>query len=364
MRKSLIPAVFLFLAAAPCAQEFAPNGIKKGPWRDKDVPAGWKLTTIGRYEFQSNAPEEKVKVVAKHMNAMHDLYKKTFPAAKTPGKPFVIKIFKNREEFLAYGAPPGAGAYYSWGDKEMVGFDTGKLDGKLDEKEPGTTGQKKINPILDALRKTHTMDLLGVIAHEGWHQYFHWWCTSKVPFPSWCDEGIGEYFYTARVRGGKTVCGEPNDYRLGTIKGAIKANKHIPLKDLVTFDQRAYYARAGLCYAEGWSLVHFFLEHPEYKKQRYLTRFVTVFVDQHAIQEAVEQVFGKMDWEKTEKDWKEWVLAQKGGETEELEKALADLENLEDEPLPPGAGPDPDPKGEKPAGEKGEGEKPKPPGGG
>ena len=30
-------------------------------------------------------------------------------------------------------------------------------------------------------------EIIGVFAHEGWHQYFHWYCTSKIEFPSWCD---------------------------------------------------------------------------------------------------------------------------------------------------------------------------------
>jgi hypothetical protein len=219
-----------------------------------------------------------------------------------------VKVFKDRKEFLAYGAPPGAGAYYSWHDKEMVGYDTGKLDGEMTS--GGTTGDS--NPLkeaLDTMRSRRTMDLLGVFAHEGWHQYFHFICASKIDFPSWCDEGIGEYFYTARFRGKKLELGAPNDYRLGTIRAAITAKKTIPLKDLVTFNQAAYYRVAGLAYAEGWSFVHFLMEHPDYKKHKHLQKFMRVFIDQHSIERAVDDVFRKFDWEKVEQDWSEWVMA-------------------------------------------------------
>lgn len=226
MRRAAVFILVGILAATAAAQR--PSGLKRGPWRDGDAPDGWTRLVSGRYEFQSNVPIEKVKAVAKHLNAVYDHYARTFPSGRTPNKPFAVKIFKNRDEFLAYGAPPSAGAYYSWSDKEMVGYDTGKLDGVMDT--AGTTGPRKPRP-LDAVRARMTMDLLGVFAHEGWHQYFHWWCTSKISFPSWCDEGIGEYFYTARFREGKVVLGDPNDYRLGTIQAAIKAKKHIPLKD-------------------------------------------------------------------------------------------------------------------------------------
>lgn len=357
MRHLIALALFLVCSLDASAQIVGANGMKKGSWRPKDVPEGWKIFNVGRYEFQSNAAEENVKKVATHLNSMFDLYLKTFPAGRTPTKTFVVKIFKNRKEFLDYGAPPGAGAYYSWTDKEMVGYDTGKIDGI--STDSGTTGTKLPKKLEDRMNR-HKMDMLGVFAHEGWHQYFHWWCTSKIPFPSWCDEGIGEYFYTARVRSGKTETGAPNDYRLGVIKSAVKQKKHIPLKELVTFDQRRYYAVANLAYAQGWSLVHFFLEHPEYKKQRFLQRFVKVFVEQHSIDEAVEQVFGKMNWEKTEADWLVWVENLKFPDGSKEEKGFEDaLDELlqggveeqpagtSEQPVPP---PTPPPGGTPPAG--------------
>ena len=361
--------LLLLLIGAGCleAQLIAPNGMKKGAWRSKDVPEGWAVYNIGRYEFQSDAPEEKVRKVGRHLNAMFDLYLKTFPSGRTP-KRFVVKIFKDRQGFLDYGAPPQAGAYYSWTDKEMVGYDTGKIGGQLDGK--GVTGDRE-GGLADLLRSRYTMDLLGVFAHEGWHQYFHWLCTSKISFPSWCDEGIGEYFYTAMLEeSGKAKLGAANDYRLGTIKAAIRQNKHIPLKELVTYDQAKYYRVAGLAYAQGWSLVHFFLEHPDWKKQRHLSRFVKIFVDEHSIEEAVDRVFGKTDWEKLESDWKEWVLKLEFTDAAAAKAALEDLAELNAkeglEGLPPS---EPAGKEQKPAGEaerKPEGEprperKPEPP---
>lgn len=350
--KRLLPLLCLILLAVPLPAQYGANGLKKGAWRSRaDMPAGWHVTKSGRYVFQSNAPKERIKRIAKHLNAAYRLYNKTFPTGRTPKKPFVVKVFKDRQGFLDYGAPPGAGAYYSWRDKEMVGYDTGKLDGELTA--GGTTGQG--NVVQRALRSKRTMDTLGVFAHEGWHQYFHFMCASKVDFPSWCDEGIGEYFYTARFRGKKLELGAPNDYRLGTIRNAIKRNKHIPLKDLVTFNQARYYRVAGLAYAEGWSFVHFLMEHPAYKKKRYLKRYMKTFVSEHSIDEAVERVFGRMNWEKTEKDWKAWVMGLEYESTEDIiKKGLGALDGLEKKKPDGGAsgGPDKKPDGKKPDGKK------------
>lgn len=308
-----IPVALCFLlilcAGAAPAQRAGANGIKKGEWKTRaDIPEGFFVLEQGRYVFQSNAPRERIEILARHLNEAYKLYERSFPTGRTPGRPFVVKVFKDRKEFLDYGAPPGAGAYYSWGDREMVGYDTGKLDGEMST--GGTTGES--NPLKEAtsaLRARQTMDVLGVFAHEGWHQYFHFICASKVDFPSWCDEGIGEYFYTARFRGKELELGAPNDYRLGTIRAAIKAKRHIPLQELVTYNQRQYYRVAGLAYAQGWSFVHFLMEHPEYKQRKHLQRFVRTFVDRKSIEKAVDTVFAKFDWEQVEKDWAEWVLS-------------------------------------------------------
>ncbi|MAG59004.1 MAG: hypothetical protein CMJ83_22175 [Planctomycetes bacterium] len=310
----LVSLLVLFVATLVAdvpAQGRGRNGIKKGEWKSKkDVPEGWIVYRTRRYTFQSNAPLDRVKRVAAHLKAAYKLYEKKFPSGRTPKRPFVVKIFKNRPEFIAYGAPPSAGAYYSWRDKEMVGYDTGKIDGEV--KSAGVTGKPKgLRERIRRLRANRAMDLLGVFAHEGWHQYFHFTCASKVEFPSWCDEGIGEYFYSMRYRQKKYLTGDPNDYRLGTIQRHIKAGTFIPLKDLVTFNQRKYYSDASKAYAQGWALVHFFLEHPKYKKKRYLQRFVKTFIAQHSIDKAVKTVFSSMDWPTVTDDWKAWVMAMK-----------------------------------------------------
>ena len=351
MPRSATTGLLIAVALLTCfstvpAQKYGLNDIQKGEWRYKrNYPEGWVQFKSGYYMFQTNAPRDRIDVLAKHMNKIYRLYSKSFPSSRAPKRAFVVKVFKDRQGFLEYGSPPGAGAYYSWSDKEMVGYDTGKLDGKMTE--GGVTGEE--SPLTKAssiLRKRQTMDMLGVFAHEGWHQYFHHICPSKVDFPSWCDEGIGEYFYTARFKGRKAETGAPNDYRLGTIRAAIKKDTHIPLKNLVTFNQRQYYAQAGLAYAEGWSFVHFLQEHPDYKKKRYLKNFVKTFIDRHDIQAAVKDVFGRVDWKKVEEDWKKWVMDMPYDTAEEIRRKALEKE-LKGDPEAPA--PDPDKKGKNPA---------------
>ena len=68
------------------------------------------------------------------------------------------------------------------------------------------------------------------------------------------------------------------------------------------------------------------------------SKFVTTFADQHAIEEAVKATFTKIDWDKTEKDWKAWVLAMKSPEDDAMKK-LQEMfgKELGDDPTPTGA---------------------------
>lgn len=307
--------LLLGLVVSLVAQDAAVK-LTKGDWREDQIPPGWQRKIIGRYEFQSNAPWEHIETVARHMNSMLGAYKKFFTPVKQEGKAYVVKIFKDRDGFLKYGAPPGAGGYFSKQDGEMVGYLTAKIGGVA--VAAATTGDKP-KSLRERLAAKFSMDLLGVFAHEGWHQYFHKHCGSGVPFPSWCDEGIGEYFYGSRTENGKLLTGRVNEYRLGTIKSAIRRGKTIPIKDLVGWDQSKYYAVAGLAYAEGWSLVHFLLTHPVWSRKKLIQTYMTAFVEQHSISEAVETAFKgwkDKDWDALEKDWKAFTLGLKYEDTE------------------------------------------------
>lgn len=309
-----ITIAFVLTASCVLAQGVAPNGLRKGEWRRKDTPEGYQIVKVGRYQLQSNSEEHLVRRVGKHLNTMFkEVYTKFSPPTKTPRSGLVVKLFDDRKGFIDYGAPRSSAGYYSKVDKEMVGYNTGWVGGvrtKGGVTESGGGGAHR-GPI-DFRSKRWSMDTLGVFSHEGWHQYFHWSCGSWIPFPAWADEGIGDYFYTAYLDDhDDIVLGAPMDGRLGRIQAAIARDRHVPLVDFVRYDTRTYYSGdRGQNYAQGWALIHFFMEHPDYRKKKFPQRFVKVFKDVHNIEKAVKRVFPKqLDWEAMEKDWKAWIMA-------------------------------------------------------
>ncbi len=186
----------LLACAAPNAAAQGMKDLKRGPWDPKDAPPSWVVHTSKHYQIQSHAGAEKAERLAEHMETMLTVYKRLFPRGRA-FKRFAVKLFGDHREFLAYGAPPGAGAYYSPVDREVVCYDTGKwMDEPLTETSAGEGDD--LESMVRQMQARSTMDILGAAAHEGWHQFFHWYVTSWIELPSWINEGMGDYFYAAK----------------------------------------------------------------------------------------------------------------------------------------------------------------------
>ncbi|MCA8969266.1 MAG: DUF1570 domain-containing protein [Planctomycetes bacterium] len=328
----------------------AQDGLKKGPWRPRHAPTGWIIYTTRNYQIQSQVDKDKAKRLADHMEGMLKVYKKYFPPGKpSSGKQYAVKLFKNREAFLDYSGAAGAAGYYSSTDREMVLYDTGRW---MDEPQTPITGDED-GIDFEAVKRRMEMDILGVAAHEGWHQYFHWYVVSWIDLPSWVNEGMGDYFYTATPKnvGGRKMpaeLGRLNDARLPTIKAAVKAGKHVPVEKILQYTQREYYSNPGVCYAEGWALCHFLLHSDNKAYNDLVPRFVKRFKNDGNREKNTEYVFKRIDLAKLEEEWKAWVLAQKYDDP--LKEAVDAANEAMRKKMERGGKADPGSDGEKPDG--------------
>jgi len=301
-------ALFVLTAVSP-----AQDSIKKGLWDKNDVPDGWVIHNTRHYQVQSQAGMEKAERLGKHMDTMLATYWKLFRPDKSAKKHYAIKLFKDKKEFQRYGAPPGAGAYFSRSEKEMVCYDTGKW---MDEEEPEvpiTGGEDSLG--YREMERIYQMDILGAAAHEGWHQYFAWYVGSWVSLPSWINEGMGDYFYTASPqytpgKRPKAELGRMNGMRLPMIRAAIKQDRHHPLKQFLYYEQRQYYSDPGVCYAQGWALCQFLL-HSKNRRYRQIIPAYLFLVRSDTNMEAVtKKAFQGIDLDELEEEWKAWCLEQ------------------------------------------------------
>lgn len=298
------PLLALFLLAAPLAAQVA--DVRPGPWQTAGkVPAGWVVHNTKYYHIQSQCGLDKAKRLGAHMEVMQQVYRSMFKPDKGGAKLQTIKLFKDEPTYHEYGGPQGAAAYYSWTDREMVCYDSGKWSDEQKPDEP-TTGTE--TP-LDRLKRRRskfldmmTMDLLGTAAHEGWHQYFDWYVGSKVELPSWIDEGMGDYFYAAspkreQKKGKKAdaVLGNMNDGRLWVIQAAKQQDLMVPLERFVSMLQQDYYSNPDVCYAQGWAFCQFLLHGANGKYAKVIPTYVRLIKDDSNWKAVTEKAFKGID---------------------------------------------------------------------
>jgi len=316
---------FLTLAATAITLAFGTanataqtDTIHPGKWTSKSKWArGWIVYESRHYQIQSQVGKEKAKRLADHMEQMFKLYCKTFPPGKDGFIKKPVKLFKDQASFQRYsGVGRGTMAYYmSAPNRELVGFDTGVWQD--DKKEAPKTGKKKTRRERMEELLNKPMDFLGVMSHEGWHQYFHWYVVSQIRLPSWINEGMGDYFYCAvppyntKGRKAKVKLGSINEERLPTIYAAVKQNQSVPWKEIIHYSQADYYRRPGLCYAQGWAMCHFLMQHKNKKYRKIIPTFIKLVKDDGNVKNCTKRAFKGIDIDKVEAEWKEWVLAQK-----------------------------------------------------
>lgn len=333
-RGAMCAAAFA-LAAVPAAVGAAPGAavgaavgdpvVKPGPWNKRDIPEGWVVLDSKRYHVQCQAGEEKARQLSEHLEGMFDLYEKFLPTRRRPPT-FVLKIFRDRDAYLGYGAPKGSAAYYNRGEGELVGYDTGVILGRRDGPAvvkllPGTEGAFKeaevarLAELFEAITDAYTMDTARILSHEGWHQYFHMYTVSWVPMPSWLDEGVGDYFFMAtrdEQRGdlhGYRL-GDLNEGRLRTLQRAMVDGTTVDFRTLLSFAQQDYYSNASVYYAQGWSMVQFLMHHERAEYRELIPKLIKDFKDTKNFEKSTEKLFKKIDLTELDKEWIGWVIAQ------------------------------------------------------
>ncbi|MCH2103172.1 MAG: hypothetical protein MK297_04060 [Planctomycetes bacterium] len=141
----------------------------------------------------------------------------------------VVRVCKSRGQYMEYGGPPGSAGYWNYRDEELVLYD---------DKGGGGRG-----------------DTWAVLNHEAFHQYIFYFYGNLAPH-SWYNEGTGDFFSGYQLKAGRFTL-KPFDWRVQTIRDAIKADDYVPMPEFLRYTQQEYYAEGGRNYAQGWSLIYF-----------------------------------------------------------------------------------------------------------
>ena len=256
---------------------------KTGPqWKKKYI------RETKHYSVLSNVSQPFADEIAQHAELAFNAYSHHFPTDRLKNSPKSrIIVFESQLQFMEYNYLTtdhmfeNAAGIYSPIMKELVLFDS-------NDKE----------------------DTIDTLYHEGFHQFLDL-CLSVQDVPICFNEGMAEYFGASRIQGGQLTTGLVNRYRLQTIQRAVEDGNFIPLKDVFTYTQGQYYQNAHLCYAEGWSLMHFLIHAGGEGYRPLLRNYFKALFNGKSQDEPFQEGFGKVNWKNLTQEWKRYVKSLK-----------------------------------------------------
>lgn len=204
----------------------------------------------------------------------------------------VVRICGSREQYQAYGGPPGTGGYWSTRTEELVLFDDKNVQGR------------------DATWNT--------LNHEAFHQYIYYFFGQLSPH-SWYNEGHGDFFGAYEYKRKRYKLTRSSE-RIRTAQELVRTGRSVPLQELVTWSQPEYYGqnkydtKGWENYAQGWSLIYFLRTGAEHAKgwnpawDSILDVYLETLFMTDDLEQAVEEAFEGVDWDELESCWKAYTL--------------------------------------------------------
>ncbi|MCE9581304.1 MAG: DUF1570 domain-containing protein, partial [Planctomycetes bacterium] len=238
-------------------------------------------------------------------NRFFDRYGEKFKLGDLTDQVMLIWIFQSREAYFKYGSnigiPANAGGHWEPGTERLMIFHS-----------------------TDA-----TADPYGTIFHETTHMIvtFATKLRGKVSGQMfWFTEGLATYFepFERDKATGRILqnIGTVNQGRMPAIKQWLGINRHVKLKDLMSWkygdfsamnvqhNNKRDLAWGAYCYSEAWSVLYFFYN---YENGKYASKFEQYFQEElngNPGMDSFKKIFGD-DLDTLEKEWSEFTKSLK-----------------------------------------------------
>jgi tetratricopeptide (TPR) repeat protein len=153
-------------------------------------------------------------------------------------------------------------------------------------------------------------DMMRTVRHEGFHQYLH--RIMRDP-PLWFNEGLAEYFESAKIVDGKWTTGFPRRDHLEMLELAHR-EKQDParLRDFLFLDDKAFMEKAFVDYPQAWAFIHFLL-HTTRENRQLFDRFWDSFKRIPAHADAIRAALGDRSLEAMERDFEAHIEEMRKG---------------------------------------------------
>jgi hypothetical protein len=140
--------------------------------------------------------------------------------------------------------------------------------------------------------------MMRTVRHEAFHQYLD----RLMPDPPrWFNEGLAEYWETARIVNGAWSIGKPRPDHLAKLKSRV-----MPLSGFLYRGDREFMIRAGEHYAQSWAFIHF-LRHADSGHKGLFDELWKAFKEGPNARAAMDRVFAEKNMDALERAFAEHV---------------------------------------------------------
>ena len=280
MRQMLTILICLTALARPALAE----EVKLSTWQD------------GYYIVHSNLSKKEAKPYLDHMNLVYVEYYKRFSRAlgkRLKADKENLYLFATHEDYMQHLGHHGINA-------------------------AGSGGMFFRYPTIEGLatwtRDRDRDDVLGVLRHEGFHQFAHRFLDTRNTLPIWLNEGFAEYFEAALVVDKTFKTGIADAWRVGFLKQALADQKTMPFGKLINLSGQAWNNNVSsgspmghMQYAQSWSLVHFFLKGHDGKFEKRFNAYVRLISEGESSEEAFGKAFRVRGYGDLEDFWRAYI---------------------------------------------------------
>ncbi|MEW6746650.1 MAG: DUF1570 domain-containing protein [Planctomycetota bacterium] len=211
--------------------------------RRAELVRGWAAIDTPNYLILHHTKDKTLlRKVEQDLEGLRTHLSQIYPPVAGKGRVAVVRVCKDRGEYLFYGGAGMSAGYFNPLTQELVLYDN------VAGKEGSRFGNR---------------DSCLVLYHEAFHQYIFYAAGGVAPH-YWFNEGNADYFGGAQLYSNTHRVREiaVNPWRLEAIKKTLQLGKAAKLEEFIHFDRAKYYApaQAASNYAQGWSLVYFLRE--------------------------------------------------------------------------------------------------------
>jgi hypothetical protein len=267
-------------AKGEAERAYAGSKLPNVPFRigvRRALAKGWKAVDTDNFIIVHHTDNEKlVNKIARDLEAIRPMYVEMFPPVKSVETVAIVRVCRDRTEYLAYGGAPTSGGYWHPGNEELVFYDYAQTELEIEKKKG---------------RRLTDKDSFVVLYHEAFHQYIHF-AVGQVAPHDWFNEGHGDYFSGAIIPqyGTRVTSIGPSRWRITRAKreidpetvpqGSQPVGPWIPVEKLARAPREEYYgALQSNYYTGGWALVYFLRESPEAKKHPKWSKILVTYFE-------------------------------------------------------------------------------------